>query len=413
MMDKELQKLIAWKTNAWKNKEMAAWYAKQMTLNTSTIQLKNAVEVTLCEQFAVGTKILDVGIGTGRASLPLLNKGFSITGIDSSQAMLDECKILAGNHPIQLQLGDVCSLPFVDDHFDSLMSLNVMTHFPHWREVLSEWQRVVKPGGRIIFDIYSLDHLCFVDNRKITIKDLLEQNPITFNMHIAVEELFEYADKADLNIVSIVPYGSVFSGQIKRFNSKTPLNKLHWWQRHLSWLAVDEALFNAVLFLELNFFASLTSKTTGRFMVILENRPDPEANSQIKQRLSKINQLLSDELTLETLAPYLPIPLDEWKQQFLHHMMPLRNRAIAYLLLTSFLGQPDKLNLISFFGEEMGEELNTWLKQEISAWSSHQNIMEFSQLLAKSPDTSKIPANICLEHEFRQAVEKSFETKNA
>lgn len=405
-MDKNLKKLISWKTNAWKAKDMAAWYADRMAENSGTIQLKNAVEVGLFEKFAVGPEVLDVGIGTGRASLPLLKKGLHITGVDSSQAMLDECKKLAGILPIQLRVGDVCALPFSEGGFDSLISLNVMTHFPHWREVLSEWRRVVKPGGRIVFDIYSIDHLSFIEGRTVAVNDLIARGASLFNMHVAATELFEFADEAGLRVVSIVPYGSVFSSQYRRFNASAALNTLNWWQRHLAWLTVDESLFDAILFMERNLFACLTSKTTGRYMVVLDNVPDLIANNKLKERLTEIDHLLEGKVTLENLAPYLLLPMEIWKQEFSRHMVPLRNRIVAYILLTSFLGRPAALDFTSFFGEERGAELDGWLKRELDDWSIHRSFEGWSALSELQPVIKRNGFSIegCMEYEFTKAM---------
>ncbi|HET8707511.1 MAG TPA: class I SAM-dependent methyltransferase, partial [Pseudomonadales bacterium] len=99
------QFLTQWKTDAWKDPAMVAWYSGRMVENSGTNRLNNMLEVGLCDRFAVGQTVLDIGVGTGRASLPLARKGMQLTGIDSSQAMLDECQRLAGNVPVQLQVG--------------------------------------------------------------------------------------------------------------------------------------------------------------------------------------------------------------------------------------------------------------------------------------------------------------------
>jgi len=405
-MDKKLEQLISWKTGAWKAPGMVSWYAGRMFENSGTIQLKNAVEVGLFDKYVKGTDILDVGIGTGRASLPLLKKGLRVTGVDSSQAMLDECKRQAGELPIHLQVGDVCALPFPEGGFDSLISLNVMTHFPHWQDVLSEWRRVVKPGGRIIFDIYSMDHLSFVEGRTVTTADLLERDPGSFNMHLSVAELFEFADEARMRVVAVVPYGSLFSSQYRRFNASAPLDSLNWWQRHLAWLSVDESLFEAALFMETNFFAALTSRTTGRFMVVLENEPDQLANKALCEKLAGVDRLLDGMVGLDSLAPYLPEPAVEWKIKFMQHMEPLRNRAVIYLLLTSFLDRPDAVDFASFFGEEHAVELREWLRRECFDWSVHKVIEDWnaSQELISVIQHHGMPIGGCVEYEFTKAI---------
>ncbi|QDQ28910.1 class I SAM-dependent methyltransferase [Chitinimonas arctica] len=158
-MSDNKQALIDFKTDAWKDAGMVAWYSQRMFENSGTNQLKHQLEMRYIERYATGPRVLDVGIGTGRGSIPLAKRGMDVTGIDSSQAMLDETRRLAGETPMTLTPGDVAKLPLPAADFDFLLSLNVVVHFPHWREILLEWDRVLKPGGRILFDIHSLDHL--------------------------------------------------------------------------------------------------------------------------------------------------------------------------------------------------------------------------------------------------------------
>lgn len=406
MMDKKLEELINWKTGAWQDASMVSWYAGRMVENSGTNQLKNAVEVGLFDRFVAGQNILDVGIGTGRASIPLLQKGLRVSGIDSSQAMLDECRRQAGGLPMELRVGDICALPFQAEKFDSLISLNVMTHFPHWREVLSEWRRVVKPGGRIVFDIYSLDHLHFVEGRAVTVEELVERGAGAFNMHLAVSELFEFADEAGLSIAAIVPYGSVFSGHYRRFNAAAPLSSLNWWQRHLSWLSVDKALFDALLFMERNFFACLTSKMTGRYMAVLDNKSDKLANHALRKRFGEIDSLLAGQVTLENLAPYLTIHPGTWKQELARHTASLRSRVVIYLLLTSCLGRSSAIDFVSFFDPAVAAEMASWLRKETFDWTVHQVIEGWHAIpeLGAIISRNGLPIEACLEYELTRGM---------
>src|SRR3989344_8275246 len=55
-----------------------------------------------------GKKVLDVGAGTGRLSLPLANRGASVTALDVSPKML----ALIKNTSVTTVVGDAESLPF-------------------------------------------------------------------------------------------------------------------------------------------------------------------------------------------------------------------------------------------------------------------------------------------------------------
>jgi SAM-dependent methyltransferase len=364
-MSSSEQDLIAWKTDAWKDPGMVAWYSGRMVENTGTNRLKNRVEQALCERFLKGEDVLDVGIGTGRASLPLLSKGIRLAGTDSSQAMLDECRRLAGGHPVELVPGDVTALPFESGRFDSLISLNVMTHFPHVENVLKEWKRVVKPGGRMIFDIYSLDHLSFSRRENVTVELLMKQDASAFNMHWSSDDVVAAANRLGMTVVALVPYGSVFSGEYRHWLFPKPLQATHWWNRQLSWIGADDALLDLALFLEQEWFACLGNITTGRYMVVLDNAPDEAANQRWQANdLALTRYLTGGPVRLDDLAPRLNLPVDVWRERFDAHLDRLRNRNVAYFLLTTFLGRIDAINWLDL-APRNGAALQRWLDAEL------------------------------------------------
>src|SRR5678816_4113469 len=45
------------------------------------------------------------------------------------------------------------SLPFPDGSFDAVLSNDAMCHIPHRREVLRDWHRVLRPGGRMLLSL--------------------------------------------------------------------------------------------------------------------------------------------------------------------------------------------------------------------------------------------------------------------
>lgn len=95
-----------------------------------------------------GTRILEVGTGTGRISIPLLERGADLIGCDLSP------KMLARQHEkypaARLLQADAVFLPFPDNHFDVLLTVHVMHLIGPWREALREFKRVLKAGGAFL-----------------------------------------------------------------------------------------------------------------------------------------------------------------------------------------------------------------------------------------------------------------------
>jgi SAM-dependent methyltransferase len=98
---------------------------------------------------------LEVGAGTGYFSLNLLRAGVvrDATCTDISPGMV---RALAANAErlgldIRALRADAESLPFRDRSFDLVLGHAVLHHLPDLERAFSEFDRVLKPGGRIVF----------------------------------------------------------------------------------------------------------------------------------------------------------------------------------------------------------------------------------------------------------------------
>ena len=90
-------------------------------------------------------RILDVGTGTGRISIPLLERGADLVGCDISAKMLTR---LHEKFPsARISQADASQLPFPAGQFDAVLTVHVMHLIPPWREALREFRRVLVPGG--------------------------------------------------------------------------------------------------------------------------------------------------------------------------------------------------------------------------------------------------------------------------
>jgi SAM-dependent methyltransferase len=105
-----------------------------------------------------GTRLLDVGCGTGGALAPMLDRGFAATGVDISAAMLDVARGKLGNRATLVQ-GDMRDLPALGT-FDLVWALSdVVNYLLDERELVAAFQgfrRNLAPGGVVAFDVDSL-----------------------------------------------------------------------------------------------------------------------------------------------------------------------------------------------------------------------------------------------------------------
>ncbi|MEO7426919.1 MAG: class I SAM-dependent methyltransferase [Fibrobacteria bacterium] len=320
--------LRQWKTDAWKAPAMVATYHHNVSDEHGKNRLKNYIECSLCERYSTGMEILDVGIGTGRASLPLARKGKSVTGIDSSASMLDITRKLAGDLPVRLLPGDVEKLPFPEASFDTSMALNVVVHFRAWDKIMAEMLRVVRPGGRVIFDIYSLDHELTADICSAG-KTEYRENPADFQnflCRVKAGDIAREATRQGATLHALVPFNP-FSGA-----SRWPvlIGGVNAWHRMLSWFHADERLFECARFLEEDIVGKLSTALAPKIMVVLEKRGDAGANAQWLERYQRMEATLARGSSAESLAPFLACTAAELRSRFDAHAQDARSRGLMY-----------------------------------------------------------------------------------
>lgn len=95
------------------------------------------------------TSFLEPGVGTGLNVLPLIKRGYSVTGIDVSKEMLDQLRQKLNPIPQNLTLlqTDASQLPFLDQSFDVVLTVHMIHTVSNWKIFLDEIDRVLKPQG--------------------------------------------------------------------------------------------------------------------------------------------------------------------------------------------------------------------------------------------------------------------------
>jgi ubiquinone/menaquinone biosynthesis C-methylase UbiE len=108
----------------------------------------------------VGDRVLDAACGTGivtRVAVQQYGNLSHIVGVDLNAGMLE----VAREHtpmtsvPIEWRQGDVCALPFADGRFEVVLCQQGLQFVPDPGAALRDIRRVLVPGGRIAFTVFS------------------------------------------------------------------------------------------------------------------------------------------------------------------------------------------------------------------------------------------------------------------
>lgn len=99
-----------------------------------------------------GRKVLDLASGTGVVSHLLDDLGFSVTGMDWSEPMLERAraKAKARGRTIRFLMGDAENTMELDSSYDVITNRHLVWTLVDPLTAFQEWHRVLKPGGKVL-----------------------------------------------------------------------------------------------------------------------------------------------------------------------------------------------------------------------------------------------------------------------
>lgn len=108
-----------------------------------------------------GCVVLDAGCGEGTTAIRLAEKyNLKVEGIDLIDFNIKNANKRISNSSVQksvnFSVGDYTKLPFPDNHFDGVYTMETLVHAPDYKSALLEFRRVLKPGGKLVLFEYSM-----------------------------------------------------------------------------------------------------------------------------------------------------------------------------------------------------------------------------------------------------------------
>lgn len=111
-----------------------------------------AVEVLEGWDIERDKSLLDVGCGAGQTAIPAAKKGVRVTGVDIAENLVEHARRRSAEARLNVRfdVGDAENLPYPDQSYDVVISMFGAMFAPRPDQVVREFVRVLKPGGKLI-----------------------------------------------------------------------------------------------------------------------------------------------------------------------------------------------------------------------------------------------------------------------
>ncbi|NOX19446.1 MAG: class I SAM-dependent methyltransferase [Chlorobi bacterium] len=122
-----------------------------------------------------GTTLLDVGCGSGGASILANDRGAEVYGFDITEGLLDFARRRVPKG--KFETADIEELPYEDNMFDVVFAANSLQYSENRNAALQELIRVCKPTGQIIAGLFGAPEE--VDFRVVfnALRDIMPESP--------------------------------------------------------------------------------------------------------------------------------------------------------------------------------------------------------------------------------------------
>jgi len=192
-------------------------------------------KLAFASNFVEDKIVLDVACGTGYGSSYLKNKGARVViGGDISEEAIKYAKMHYEREGLSFERLDATSLPFPQNYFDVVISIETIEHVAEYKRYLSECNRVLKqkglflcttpnkkasfqlPSGKPLNPVhvheFAIDELCGLIEEHFTITALYG--------HVRLTSMFKFENSLKLigsRLLSSLPKGDYLEGLFRKY----------------------------------------------------------------------------------------------------------------------------------------------------------------------------------------------------
>lgn len=134
--------------------EVAEAYARKSETSFYNAHYERPAIISLLPDIR-GKRVLDAGCGGGSLTNVLLKRGAHVIGMDISTGLVNIARQRFGDRATFHMADLAAPLYFIDDQtIDVVVSSLVLHYIKDWQPVFDEFQRVLTPGGTVVFSTH-------------------------------------------------------------------------------------------------------------------------------------------------------------------------------------------------------------------------------------------------------------------
>lgn len=163
---------------------------RRRSVNSTTTRRQDETQV------GDGTRLLDVGCGSGLAAQLAAGRGARVSGLDASPGLPEIARerVPTGD----FRVGEMGSLPWGDASFDAVTFVNTFFFAADRKRTMGEAARVTRPGGCVAVVAWPRPDRVELMAYLQAVAPLLPPSPVEIDPFVAPEELERLAREAGL-----------------------------------------------------------------------------------------------------------------------------------------------------------------------------------------------------------------------
>ena len=169
-----------------------------------------------------GKNILEIGVGNGKTLKSIIElKPAKVTAIDLSEEAVKNAKkkFSIENESIKIRVADVTRLPFKKGEFDIVVCYYILNNLieNERKKAVKEMHRVIKPGGKVIFEDFALGDFRQKEELKRVEENTVEKNDGIICHFFSIAELkYIFSDFRNKKFTKKISYPITHKKELER-----------------------------------------------------------------------------------------------------------------------------------------------------------------------------------------------------